>query len=91
MKKRVREIIDFQEGQAEITLPKGATEINLLFEGQKVYLCATADLYETESEKYLISSYDKKQEFKEESEVKFLKEVYIIGAGYFFWYYKKIS
>ena len=88
---RVQEIINFQNGKAEVFLPKGATNITVAFEGRLFYFFATADSNQTEKEKYQLLSYEEKQKLAEGNEIKFLRKVNIIGAGVFYWYYKKIS
>ena len=77
MTKEVEEVIDFQNGKAELLLPKGATNVRVRISKnlRTFYLCATVDSYQTETEKYILASFDEKQNFTETDDFKFLKKI----------------
>ena len=91
MKKEVEALIRFENGKAEVLLPKNATNIHTKISKnlRNEYLCATVDSEEKEKEKYLIVSDTEKKTNPEAEGFKFLKKVFHVTIGYLYWYYKK--
>ena len=90
MKKEVEAVIKFENGRAEVFLPKNATNIHAKIQNTKnIYLCATVDSEEKETEKYLIVSNTEKKSNPGAEGFTFLKRVFHITIGILYWYYKK--
>lgn len=91
MKKEVEAVINFENGRAEVFLPKNAINIRAKISQdlKSEYLCATVDSDEKETEKYLIVSNTEKMKDPGAEGFTFLKRVFHITIGILYWYYKK--
>lgn len=87
MKMSVEKLISFNDGKAEVNLPKNATDISIRIEdSRRIYFCALADSEQKKEEKYLVLSYD---EEKKDADLIFLKKINHIVCGILYWYCKK--
>ena len=87
---RVETVVNFQDGKAECSLPKGAKGFRITSVDHHIYLSALVDSNQTEKDTYQLLSFDEEQRF-DDNEIEFLGKVDILGAGVFYWYYKIIS
>lgn len=89
MTKEMEVAICFTSGEAQVDLPKGAKNINLIAKNDILYFGATVDSNEKESERYVIVSGDEEKKNPESEGYKFLKRIYHLSIGDLYFYYKK--